>query len=901
MKSRRIPFVIALFSLCAATAPAASYTWTGKAPSPANQDWSNAQNWSPSNTAPPTVGDTAIIVPVNSSGFTVNVDSSVTVDSLTVITSTLLGNGSLTVNSAMECQNAVLSAGGGITVGGRLTVDPVPNIPSYRTTTLSCPLTMNGLATVNSNGILQFGAAVSLINNGTFILDGGSQMVLLNGPGSSFVNKSAFFCLGGLATVSGSSSVFSNAPSGTVTAGNGATLQFQGMLAESGTFQPSANGLIIDTATTAFHNGAVLAGQGTTLLATGGNHTLDGTVTVSGNFQMGTNGIPVITLNGTLEVLAGGNFELLGGGLVGVGTNVTGTIAIDDNGVMEINNLNGVTLKNVIVTNNGFINWVDSGVLFMGYDAQIINDGFFIAFGDGQLAPLTSGTPGYGVASFNNAGGIFEKQLGSTNAATTMHIPFYDGEVRVYNGILSFIAGGSIFTWEVGGDAAIRLNAGNYGCALAGEIQGLAGYGVGAVTMNTGATLTVPDIGGLGVVGGQLVQSGGTINGGNLSVEEGGLFVWNGGTISGVNLSIDSSSAMNLSGGTIKSLLATTIANAGTVNWTNANSAGSINAGDGVVFNNAGQFNIGCISYFNDVSTNINTRPVLTNEVTGVITEAGTTGTSKLGMELINLGKIIARQGNLELGEFHDPIRALKFTWGLDLDGGEITFDDPTVIYEDVVGSGTITAHGGLTFSDDEVDVYAIIFYGDIINDGEFVLFYGAPGDATFQGNNFSQTANGRLVIPIRGTNAVTKDFGQLILLQYGQATLGGTVEAEIKNGFAPPVGATFPLLTSFQRNGTFNNVILPQGMQLNYTTGGATLVVTGTVPVGIISPAITNGKFQFGFNTISNRSYTMQYKDDLTGGNWTTLTNFTGDGSYWQAPPLSPLVPQRFFRVSNP
>ena len=89
--------------------------------------------------------------------------------------------------------------------------------------------------------------------------------------------------------------------------------------------------------------------------------------------------------------------------------------------------------------------------------------------------------------------------------------------------------------------------------------------------------------------------------------------------------------------------------------------------------------------------------------------------------------------------------------------------------------------------------------------------------------------------------------------------------------------------------------------MQLNYTSGGATLVVTGAVPVQIISPAITNGQFQFGFNTISNRSYTVQYKDDLTSGNWTFLTNFTGNGSYWQAPPPLPLVPQRFFRVSNP
>jgi hypothetical protein len=108
-------------------------------------------------------------------------------------------------------------------------------------------------------------------------------------------------------------------------------------------------------------------------------------------------------------------------------------------------------------------------------------------------------------------------------------------------------------------------------------------------------------------------------------------------------------------------------------------------------------------------------------------------------------------------------------------------------------------------------------------------------------------------------------------------------------------------LLTSFQRNGTFNKVMMPPGLQLNYNSGGATLVVTGAMPVQIISPAVTNGQFQFGFNTINNRSYTVQYKNDLTTGTWTFLTNFTGNGSYWQAPPFSPLAPQRYFRVSNP
>ena len=87
----------------------------------------------------------------------------------------------------------------------------------------------------------------------------------------------------------------------------------------------------------------------------------------------------------------------------------------------------------------------------------------------------------------------------------------------------------------------------------------------------------------------------------------------------------------------------------------------------------------------------------------------------------------------------------------------------------------------------------------------------------------------------------------------------------------------------------------------LNYTPGGATLVVTGAVPVQIVSPIVASGGFQFGFNTITNRSYTIQFCDDLTTGNWTFLTNFIGSGTYWQAPPFPPLVQQRYYRVSNP
>ena len=914
MKSRRFTFVFALWCSWAlgAFANGTTYTWTGKAPAPGNQDWSNVQNWSPSNSLPGP-DDTVIIAPVNSSGFTVKVNSPVTVDSLTVITSILQGTGSLTVNTAMECQNAVLSPGGGIDVEGDFTVDPVPNIPAYNTTTLSCPMTIDGSGTITSNAVLEFGAAVSLENDGVFDVLAGSQLILLSGSGSSFINNRLFRASDGLARVSGGLSVFTNTPHGTVLAANDATLQIQGTLDDSGNFQTIGDGIIIVTAKTALHGDAAFFGTGTTSLL--GTTTLDGSPVVSGNLQLGTNGVPVMTLNGTLNVDEGGVFTWYGGTLTGQDTNLTGEVFISQGGTMQINNLNGLTLRNTRIENFGNVAWYDSGSLFIGYAAAIDNLGSFYIFGDGSLVPLSSGSPGYGVAFFENEGdGTVEKVTGATNKATAIFIPFTEGTVVVEEGNLILHGGGTVGTWQVASNATIQMNAGNFSIATiqdsgvatgSGLIEGVSSAGAGTVIMNSGATFSMPaGLVNLTVAGGIFTQAGGSINtsGGLIIVNNGGNFNWNGGTINGPGVTISSSSFMNIGGGSsIKIIVDTTIVNEGAVNWTNDNSVGVINAGDDVIFINDGKFNIGCDSYFNDVSTNTNSRPVLNNEATGVITKAGTSGTATLGIELVNLGKIVPMQGNLELGIFNDGyLGVLADSAGTEMGGGEITFDEPTVIHEDVEGSGTIIAKHGLTFTDDEVDIYLITFFGDITNDGTFILLFGSPGDATFQ-NNFSQTANGRVVIPIRGTNAVTKDFGQLIVSGLNQAFLNGTLEMRIINGFAPPVGATFSLLTSFQRIGTFSKVNLPQGMQLNYTPGGATLVVTGAVPVQIISPVVTNGQFQFGFNTISNRSYTVQYKDDLGTGTWTFLTNFTADGSYWQASPLSPLVARRFYRVSNP
>ncbi len=116
-------------------------------------------------------------------------------------------------------------------------------------------------------------------------------------------------------------------------------------------------------------------------------------------------------------------------------------------------------------------------------------------------------------------------------------------------------------------------------------------------------------------------------------------------------------------------------------------------------------------------------------------------------------------------------------------------------------------------------------------------------------------------------------------------------------------VGATNAMLTF--RAGTANvgnySVVVSNG--LGSVTVGASLILTNNqlaqtpAPCQILAPVVTRGQFQFGFNTVSNYIYSVQYEDNLISGSWVVLTNFNGSGSYWQTP-LLPLVEQRFYRL---
>src|SRR5262249_13146351 len=87
-----------------------------------------------------------------------------------------------------------------------------------------------------------------------------------------------------------------------------------------------------------------------------------------------------------------------------------------------------------------------------------------------------------------------------------------------------------------------------------------------------------------------------------------------------------------------------------------------------------------------------------------------------------------------------------------------------------------------------------------------------SPGILTINGD-YTQTASGVLNIEIGGTNAAKPHFDQLIIS--GKATLKGTLNISLINGFTPALGDSFQFMTYGSRSGDFS-----------FTTGLAPLFV---------------------------------------------------------------------------
>ena len=101
-------------------------------------------------------------------------------------------------------------------------------------------------------------------------------------------------------------------------------------------------------------------------------------------------------------------------------------------------------------------------------------------------------------------------------------------------------------------------------------------------------------------------------------------------------------------------------------------------------------------------------------------------------------------------------------------------------------------------------------------------------------------------------------------------------------------VGAFFPFLIATNDNGVAD------------IANGPAIVVRQLLPVRLTDPRVTGSDFSFSFVTVSNNSYTVWRKADLTSATWLDYSNFIADGYVKQITAAATNAAQ-FFRVSQP
>jgi T5SS/PEP-CTERM-associated repeat protein len=141
----------------------------------------------------------------------------------------------------------------------------------------------------------------------------------------------------------------------------------------------------------------------------------------------------------------------------------------------------------------------------------------------------------------------------------------------------------------------------------------------------------------------------------------------------------------------------------------------------------------------------------------------------------------------------------------------------------------------------------------------------GSPGILTIDGN-FQQEPGAELDIVIGG-NTPGSGFSQLNVT--GAASIGGTLNIILANGFTPSPGETFPILNAASVSGTFAQV---NGASVSYTTGGITLNnVTGTTAPPIVSIE-TQGQNILVSWPEAAQGYSLQTTPNLLSPTWTTI-----------------------------
>ena len=592
-----------------------------------------------------------------------------------------------------------------------------------------------------------------------------------------------------------------------------------------------------------------------------GTQTLD-----LGRFNLTINGpnTSVVSGNGHIDMLL--NCAIAGPGNLTVnGTlnfangalNTGGAITIGSGGVLAIGP-NNVTLART-VNNGGAATWSGGGLTMAA--GSVFNN-----LAGGMLDITADGRLGTTTASINNSGLV--RQTAGT-AGTTIGASFNNsGTVQVQTLALSLGNGGThsgIFSNAPG--ATLALTGGSHALTASSFVTGS-----GTVALSGGATILTTS--GLFDTGTTLAVTAGTVTlaagcnvtGATLAIISGILNYNSAGSVAAINLgggtlggtsTINVTGPLTLAGGTVTSALVNAngglningggfilnggkLINRGTAVW----SAGNFTGANGAVFTNA----LGATflnSFDGNAPSGAGATPLWVNN--GIFQKTNGTvalGATSIDFQFLNTGTVEVQTNTLRYA-------VNTQTAGLTLlDGGSLTAQAQPLqlLGGSLVGTGLVT----------------VANLQNVINSAEISPgFY--LGELDIAGN-YQQTASGVLNIELGGYLSGT-GFDLVTVTGGGAggviATLAGTLNVTLTNGFSPTNGATFTFLTTSSRIGTFATFLYPSndiGMTLSYGATFAKVTVSNlkpTVAIPISNPApITYGSpfsLQFAANTFSD------------------------------------------------
>jgi hypothetical protein len=557
---------------------------------------------------------------------------------------------------------------------------------------------------------------------------------------------------------------------------------------------------------------------------------------------------------------------------------ITGLVAnIDAGGQFNINynyNSLGLTISGATINNSGTVTWTGAGGITLSqnsifnnllgglFDCQVQNSGT-----DGTI----SGGPPPGGGAINNSG-TFRKSAG-TNGIVFLDFEYPPGPdfnnsglLDIQSGQMQISGGTSSGTFNLAPGAELWFNGGTNFLNAGTQFTG-----TNFVRVNPTADLLFNT--NVAIANFQL--NGGAVDGpGNLIVTN--IFNWTGGIMQGsgaVNIPVGASLDAS-SGSYSASLTQRTINNAGTTIMTNS----FVGAYAGAIFNNlAGAIleirNGGGFGFPNPLPAPV---PVLNNF--GTIHDISTS-TAPLAFNITNKSIVQIQSSQLNCYAFQQLSGTTTVASNATLNPEGITLQGGTLN-----GAGTVEGNSS----------YGLTNSGGIVSPGN------SPGILTVANSSYTQTGAGVLAIEIGGTNAGAQ-YDQLAL---NNASLNGTLNVSLINGFNPSLGDNYTIVTTPFYTGISGTFSTLNGL---HATNGLVLVpVYGNYGVNLVAandPVMSStshggNQFTFHFPTTTGFTNIVEYTDSLNPPNWQPLATVIGDGTVKSATDPLATNAHRFYRV---